>query len=219
MSTESAQSGSEALGGVIPFDFGSSDHNHTHAYLWPAIMALAGSVGPGVRVLDVGCGKGLLSSRFASMGCTVVGIDASVSGIEAARRASPGSRWEVMLADADVLAKLNEPPFDIVLSTEVVEHLYDPRAYMRGCVAALKPGGKCVISTPFHGYVKNLLISLTNGWDSHANPMWDGGHIKLFSRRRLTELLTEAGLRDPKFVGAGRFAPVWMSMVMSAVKP
>lgn len=52
-------------------------------------------------------------------------------------------------------------------------------------------------------------------WDFHANPLWDGGHIKLWSRTTLTKLLEEAGFTDVQFRGAGRLPYIWMTMVMS----
>jgi hypothetical protein len=67
--------------------------------------------------------------------------------------------------------------------------------------------------------LKNLLISLLNKWDQHANPLWDGGHIKLWSRQTLTALLRETGFVNIQFRGAGRFPWLWMTMVMSANKP
>ena len=205
--------------GVTAHTFDSARQAHTHAYLWPTIRAMAGELPAGSRVLDVGCGNGSLSARFLELGCTVVGLDASETGIAAARRAFPKARWEVLLADDQVLANLGEPPFDVVVSTEVVEHLYSPAAYMRGCVAALRPGGRLIISTPYHGYLKNLVLSLTDHWDQHHSPMWEGGHIKFWSRRTLSRLLSEAGLVDLRFRGAGRLPWMWKSMVMSARKP
>jgi len=47
----------------------------------------------------------------------------------------------------------------------------------------LRPGGRLIISTPYHGNLKNPFIALSNKWDSHLSPPWDGGHIKLWSRK------------------------------------
>lgn len=84
---------------------------------------------------------------------------------------------------------------------------------------ALKPRGRFVCSTPYHGYLKNLAIALAGRWDKHADPLWDGGHIKLWSRRTLTRLLQEAGLTRIRFRGVGRAPGLWMTMVMSGEKP
>jgi 2-polyprenyl-3-methyl-5-hydroxy-6-metoxy-1,4-benzoquinol methylase len=193
---------------------------HTVAFLLPRILELAGPiVREGARVLDVGCGNGYLAGQFLSRGCAVVGIDLSQQGIAIARRSHPAGRFEVLPADDKILSALGEHPFDLVISTEVVEHLYDPRSFVRGCFTAVRPGGRFVCSTPYHGYLKNLVLALAGKWDAHANPLWDGGHIKFWSRRTLSRLLTEAGFVNVAFRGAGRFPYLWMSMVMAGDRP
>jgi len=190
-----------------------------HAHFMPHLLELAGELPAGARVLDVGCGNGFTSGEFLKRGCCVVGIDLSAQGIAIARQTYPEGRFENLPADARLLETLNEPPFDLIVSTEVVEHLYDPRSYARGCFAALKPGGKFICTTPYHGYLKNLTLALAGKWDAHANPLWDGGHIKLWSRRTLTRLLTETGFQNIQFRGAGRLPFLWMTMVMSGDIP
>ncbi|MDP9173122.1 MAG: class I SAM-dependent methyltransferase [Planctomycetota bacterium] len=196
------------------FGYESVGGFHTHGYLLPAILSVCPTLGSGVRVLDVGCGNGAMAGEFLARGCNVVGIDLSEQGIEIARKTHPTARFEVLAADEHVLENLAENPFDLVISTEVVEHLYDPRSYARGCFVATKPGGRFICSTPFHGYLKNLILSLAGKWDSHANPLWDGGHIKLWSRNTLSQLLAEAGFGNLKFKGTGRLPLLWMSMLV-----
>jgi len=58
-----------------------------------------------------------------------------------------------------------------------------------------------------------------NRWDSHASPLWDGGHIKLWSRKTLSALLDEAGFVKLQFRGVGRLPKLWMTMVMSGDRP
>ena len=189
-----------------------------HAYLLPCILSLCGDLPAGSRVLDVGCGNGALAAEFARRGHSVVGIDLAEAGIRIARQSCPAGRFEVLAADRDVLKNLAEKPFDLVLSAEVVEHLYDPRSFMAGCYAATRAGGRFICTTPYHGYWKNLALSLAGGWDRHADPLFDGGHIKLFSRRTLSALMTEAGFGDLVFRGAGRLPYLWMSMVMRGTR-
>jgi 2-polyprenyl-3-methyl-5-hydroxy-6-metoxy-1,4-benzoquinol methylase len=95
----------------------------------------------------------------------------------------PDGRFEVLPADEFILANFRCKAFDLVISTEVVEHLYAPRSYAAGCFEALRPGGRFICSTPYHGFIKNLALAMLNKWDSHASPLWDGGHIKLWSRK------------------------------------
>lgn len=201
------------------YGFADESESHMHKHFMPLVLKLAESFKPGTRVLDVGCGNGASCVEFQKLGCTVVGVDLSQQGIEIARRACPAGRFEVVAANEEILKNLNEPPFDIVISTEVVEHLYDPRAYARGCISALRDGGRFICTTPYHGYLKNLALSIAGKWDAHANPLWDGGHIKLWSRASLSSLLTETGFRNIQFRGAGRFPGLWMTMVMSGDKP
>ena len=193
--------------------------SHMHVRFMPFVFEFAGLLPPGARVLDVGCGNGFTCGEFLKRGYRVVGVDLSSEGITIARQKYAAGRFEVLAADANVLENLKEGPFDLVVSTEVVEHLYDPRAYASGCWAALKRGGRFICTTPYHGYLKNLVLALAGKWDEHANPLWDGGHIKLWSRATLTQLLIETGFQNPQFRGAGRLPYLWMTMVMAVDKP
>jgi SAM-dependent methyltransferase len=201
------------------FGFSSSAASHMHKHFMPHLIALAGPITQQSRVLDVGCGNGYTCGRFLELGAKVTGIDLSEEGIRHARREYPQARFERISVDEDFLLKLNEEPFDLVISTEVVEHLYAPRRWARACYRALKPGGRFICTTPYHGYLKNLLISLMGNWDKHANPMWDGGHIKLWSWNTIRALLDDAGFVNFKFAGAGRLPGLWMTMVIGADKP
>lgn len=202
-------------------DYGFSNDcpSHVHRHFLPLIFALSGALGSGVRVLDVGSGNGFTAGQFLARGCEVVGVDLSESGVALARKTYPAARFEVMAADESMLERLHCEPFDLVVSTEVVEHLYSPREYARGCFHALKPGGRFICTTPYHGYAKNLLLAIFNKWDAHANPLWDGGHIKLWSYRTLSALLRETGFTNVQFQGAGRLPGLWMTMIVAADKP
>lgn len=202
-------------------DYGFPDANasHMHRHFMPKIFELVAELEPGTRVLDVGCGNGFMCREFLKKDCRVVGLDLSEQGIHLARKAYPDARFEILAADEHVLERLDEKPFDLVVSTEVVEHLYAPRLYARGCFAALRPGGRFICTTPYHGYLKNLALSIMGRWDKHADPMWDGGHIKLWSRAKLSALLLESGFENIQFTGAGRIPWLWMTMVMSAYRP
>ena len=201
------------------WDYGNAAPLCSTKYLWDPLRKLTGSISAGTRVLDVGCGNGDIAGRFIALGCKVVGIDLSENGVELARRAHPEGRFEVLMADETLLDRLAEPAFDVVISTEVVEHLYAPKAYAKGCFDAVRPGGRFICSTPYHGYLKNLLIAAINGFDVHVSPMWDGGHVKFWSQKTLGDLLISTGFRNIQFAGAGRLPWLWKSMLMSGDKP
>jgi 2-polyprenyl-3-methyl-5-hydroxy-6-metoxy-1,4-benzoquinol methylase len=109
--------------------------------------------------------------------------------------------------------------FDLVVSTEVVEHLYHPRQLIQNAFRLLKPSGHFIVRTPYHGYVKNVVLVLSGKLDNHFGALWDGGHIKFWSRETLSGFLTEKGFTDLRFVGTGRVPYVWKSMILVAQKP
>ena len=201
------------------YEFASSSESHMHVHFMSHVFAFAGNFRTQTRVLDVGCGNGFLCGEFLKRGCKVVGIDLSRQGIQITRRSYPIGRFELLEANPDILERLGEEPFDLVVSTEVVEHLYAPREWTKACYAVLKRSGIFICTTPYHGYLKNLVLSLFGRWDAHANPLWDGGHIKLWSKRTLAGLLTEAGFENLQFQGAGRMPGFWMTMIVKAEKP
>ncbi len=204
---------------VPAFGFVSADPLRSFSYLLRPVEELMGPIAPGTRVLDIGCGNGAWTGHLLKKGCRVVGIDISDAGIAHAQKAYPGVRFVKVGVRTNILDVLNEEPFDLAVSTEVIEHLYAPREWARCAFNSLRPGGRLVCSTPHHGYLKNLMLSVLNKWDAHLTPMWDGGHIKFWSRKTMSALLVEAGFENLQFRGAGRAPYLWMSMVMSGDKP
>jgi 2-polyprenyl-6-hydroxyphenyl methylase/3-demethylubiquinone-9 3-methyltransferase len=102
----------------------------------------------GLRILDIGCGGGLLCEPMARLGATVVGVDAAAGNIpvaEAHARQS-GLTIDYRHNTAEALAEAGEQ-FDVVLNMEVVEHVADPLAYLTACQQLLKSGGLMVCST------------------------------------------------------------------------
>lgn len=193
---------------------------HTESYIHDPILRLVREAGA-CSVLDAGCGNGALCADLSHAGYDVVGVDGDSRGIALASEAMPSIRFEVGLFGdpPDTSSGSSDGLFDFVVSTEVVEHLYSPDELAEYCFAALRPGGTLAISTPYHGYLKNLALSLTNGWDSHHTVDWHGGHIKFYSKRTLSQLLEKAGFVVTGFVGAGRLPYLWKSMIITARKP
>ena len=202
---------------AIPFKYSKAGLQGCHAYVLPCVLSICCDLPPS-RILDVGCGNGSVALELAKRGHSVVGIDLSESGVRVARESCPQGRFELLPADNNILKNLGEEPFDLVYSCEVVEHLYDPRSFMAGCYAATKFKGSFICTTPYHGYWKNLAISIAGGWERHADPLFDGGHIKFFSRRTLSALMVEAGFGELQFRGVGRLPYLWKSMVIASTK-
>jgi 2-polyprenyl-6-hydroxyphenyl methylase/3-demethylubiquinone-9 3-methyltransferase len=77
----------------------------------------------------------------------------------------------------------------------------------------LSAGGYALISTPYHGYLKNLALAITGKMDKHFSPLWDHGHIKFWSRESLTQLLSDTGLTVVRIDRVGRIPPLAKTML------
>ena len=102
----------------------------------------------GLRLLDIGCGGGLLCEPMARLGADVVGADASPTNIEVARihRDRSGVAVDYREATAEGLAEAGET-FDVVLNMEVIEHVADTELFMRACTGMVRPGGLMFVAT------------------------------------------------------------------------
>jgi 2-polyprenyl-3-methyl-5-hydroxy-6-metoxy-1,4-benzoquinol methylase len=189
---------------------------HTEAYLWQHILALCATLGAH-RIVDIGCGNGALCCELARHGYKVIGCEPNAESLRSAQRAAPELVFHKLGVEDDPSA-LGAETFDVAIATEVIEHVMRPASLPDFAQRLLRSGGHLIISTPYHGYLKNLVLALTNKWDAHLNPFWDGGHIKFWSRKTITQLLNENGFRVVRFIGAGRLPLVWKSMIVVAQK-
>ncbi len=205
-----------ADGHAAEHHFGSAEAQHTAGYLWRHIISLCASV-RARRVVDIGCGNGALCRELASCGYEVVGCEPSADAMRLAQLAARDLVFYPLGVEDDPSALGNES-FDVAIATEVIEHLAKPRDLLCFARQLLRPGGHLIVSTPYHGYVKNLILALTNRWDAHLSPFWDGGHIKFWSYRTLSQLLNQSGFRVVRFIGAGRLPFLWKSMIVVAQK-
>lgn len=173
----------------------------------------------GVRsICDLGCGNGHIAGRLAALGYEVTGIDASRSGIRIAQHAYPAVKFIEAMIDRG-LDQLNLQSFDLVISSDVIEHLYRPSDLVEAAFSLLKPDGHVLLGTPYHGYLKNLALALSGRMDSHFSAMHDGGHIKFFSVKTLSQLMTAHSFRDLSFTFYGRAPWLWKNMICHARRP
>ena len=188
---------------------------HTESYLWAPIIAELATLLPGSssrRVFDLGCGNGAFARQLKTLGYEVTGVDPSEQGIAVARKADEA--LPLFLGSAYDPLAVTYGTFPVLVSLEVVEHVYDPRTYARTVKDLLEPGGRAIISTPYHSYLKNLALALSGKMDAHFTALWDHGHIKFWSVRTLTELFTEQGLKVEKVIRAGRIPMLGKSMIL-----
>lgn len=208
----------------VPCLYHDAHPTWANQYLWPVVQFEARTLyerlkDAGVdrpRAIDLGCGNGATAGMLSSLGFEVVGVDLSESGITFAKSAYPSCHFEIASAYDDLSERFGR--FSMLVSLEVIEHLYDPRQFAKVVHDLLELDGTAIISTPYHGYLKNLALAVTGKLDKHFSALWDGGHIKFFSIPTLRELLAEAGFKDIHFLRAGRVPPLAKSMVAVARK-
>src|SRR3569833_2492240 len=199
----------------IAYGYQNDSPTHNFSYQLNDLLKLINKAS-NKYILDLGCGNGYLVNHLVANGFNAYGTDASEKGIAIAKRVNPDRFFVQDLSSDSLPAALQGIPFDTIISTEVIEHLYNPQAFIDFCKGQLQPGGELIITKHYHGYLKNLALSVFNKWDKHMDPLWLGGHIKLWSRKTLTKILIDAGFTIVSFTGCGRIPYFWMSMIIKA---
>jgi 2-polyprenyl-6-hydroxyphenyl methylase/3-demethylubiquinone-9 3-methyltransferase len=149
----------------------------------------------GLRLLDIGCGGGLLSEPMARLGAPVVGADAAERNLPVARIHAEQSGLDIdyRFTTAEAMAAAGEQ-FDVVLNMEVVEHVADPQAYLDACQQLLKPGGLMICST-INRNAKSFAMAIVGAeyvmrWLPKGTHEWN----KFITPDELCALISKAGL-------------------------
>jgi 2-polyprenyl-6-hydroxyphenyl methylase/3-demethylubiquinone-9 3-methyltransferase len=152
----------------------------------------------GLRILDIGCGAGLLCEPLARLGAQVIGIDPSASNVAAAKLHSERGHLAIDYRCTTVEEIDPRERFDIVLAMEVIEHVADVGLFLKRCAALLKPGGLMVVSTINRNwksfalaivgaeYVLRWLPRGTHRWEKFVTPDELAKHL-LDNRLAVTE--------------------------------
>ncbi len=180
----------------------------------------------GKRVLDVGCGGGILSESLAARGASVLGIDLSEKALGVAKlhKLESGAPVDYRLVAAEDLAREAPGAFDVVTCMEMIEHVPDPGSVVAACATLAGPGGSVVFSTINRNpksylfailgaeYLLNLLPKGTHDWSRFVRPSELAG----FARRGGLDLAATTGLAynpftkafalDPRDTGVNYFA-------------
>lgn len=183
----------------------------------------------GIRLLDVGCGGGVLSEPLARLGAEVTGIDESADLIAVAQAHAENQHLGLSYQRTSVEAlAAGDEQFDVVVSMEVIEHVTDPAAFVTACADVLAPGGVLFMATlnrTFKSYalaivgaeyVLRWLPRGTHQWERFIKPSELAGHLRR----------TELELEDVTGVGLNPLTGQWrisrdtsVNYMISAVKP
>ncbi len=149
----------------------------------------------GLRILDIGCGGGLLSEPLARLGAQVVGADPAEENVAAARAHAEESGIEVdyRATTAEALAEAGEK-FDVVLAMEVVEHVADVELFVNVCASMVKPGGLLIAAT-LNRTLKSFALAIVGAeyvlrWVPRGTHQWD----KFVTPDELERAVEDAGL-------------------------
>jgi ubiquinone/menaquinone biosynthesis C-methylase UbiE len=154
-------------------------------------------VRPGDRALDLGCGDGALTGLLAEAAAsragaaagdaagTVIGVDVAEAALRRARARHPALTFA--LAPIDGALPFDDGSFDVVWSSEVIEHVADTARWLSEVRRVLVPRGRLLLTTPNHGRLRLAI----GGIERYSEPL--GDHLHLYSARSLRELLTEFG--------------------------
>lgn len=192
-----------------------NNNDNSFNYLYKTLRKLISKYKKDMSILDIGCGNGYLTKKITKDFKNVVAIDNSKSAIKFAKKKYKGS---IKFINVDLDNFIIKKKFHIILLIEVIEHVYLPDLFLKKIVKFMNKNSILIISTPYHGYLKNLVISLLNKFDSHFNPLWNYGHIKFWSKKTLTILLNTNNLQIKKVFYSGRFFPLSKSMLMICKK-
>ena len=150
----------------------------------------------GLRILDIGCGGGLLCEPMARLGAQGIGVDAAERNIPIAKAHAKQSNLKIDYRHGTAESLLADTErFDVILNMEVIEHVADPSGYIKTCEALLKDGGLMVCST-LNRNPKSFIMAIIGAeyvmrWLPKGTHEWS----KFFKPRELENIITKAGLK------------------------
>jgi SAM-dependent methyltransferase len=182
-------------------------------YAWERRRALLlDETKPGERVLDLGCGAGRFLTALKDAGADPVGVEIAEAAAERAR----ATGVEVRLVEPDGTLPFGHGEFDLVWCSEVLEHVPDTLGLLHETRRVLKPGGRLLLTVPYHGRLQAAAIALTR-FDQHFDPL--GQHVRFFTRRSLASTLEAAGFAPERLRGSGGAPFLRTSLVARAIRP
>ena len=178
---------------------------------------LAG-LAPDAPIIEVGCGDASFTRNLATFSSSVTAIDISEVQIEENAASLPAIRF--LQHDVAEPFPFADESFEVVWCSEVMEHLFNPLFAMQEMHRILKSGGRLLVTVPYHGVFKNLLITLFR-WDEHFSP--SNPHIRFYTKNTLEGMAREAGFGSVRTRTCGMGLPlrdlfVPTNLLLSAIK-
>ena len=159
----------------------------------------------GVVIIDFGCGKGQALEKMAEINpnATYIGLDVTDVALDTAKSKLPHVEFRKIEDGGKI--PIQDDFADFVLASEVIEHVYDVENTLLEISRILKPNGALLLTTPYHGLIKNILIAIFS-FEKHFDPA--GGHIRFFTKNSLFKSLENAGLHPKEYGYFGRIYPI-----------
>ncbi len=183
-------------------------------YKWPVLKEYI-PVNKKIKTLDFGCGKGRILHEMIKINPLGIftGVDVSQNAIDFCKRKYRKNAFYKTEDGAKLPFKPNT--FDFITALDVLEHVYDTKNAFFELARVLKPGEKILISVPYHGVIKNLIISLFF-WEFIFNPYTP--HIRAYTKKSLVRCLRDVNLSCQKIGYYGRIYPFSSGMFILASK-
>jgi ubiquinone/menaquinone biosynthesis C-methylase UbiE len=167
---------------------------------------LRAEVRPGDQALDLGSGQGTFTAELAARAQSVIGAEVAEAALRRARARHP--ELDFRLVPFAGKLPFADGAFDVVWSSEVIEHVADTARWLSEARRVLAPGGRLLLTTPDHGRLRLVL----HGIERYSEPL--GDHLHLYSRRSLHQLLKEFGFGGVTVRPAGG-PPGWRRLLLA----
>lgn len=170
---------------------------------------LAPFAGSGAWLLDAGCGAGHYLPLFRDLGLRVVGADFSPVVLTRAREINPQAALEMVALESTYGLPHRDRSFDAIFCGEVIAHIRDVHWVLSEFNRVLRDGGLLIITTPYHGWIKNVIIA-SFLFERHFYP--HNYRLRFFTRSSLVTSLLRAGFTTEDCRGGGGWWPWWHTM-------
>lgn len=168
---------------------------------------------PKGRILDIGSNNGDTCNEMNQLGFNVVGIDNNLELIEKSKKSYPDIKF--VFGDLEKKFPFENSYFDIIWAGDIIEHLVNTKKFLEETNRVLKKDGFLILSTPYHGIIKNISIAIVD-FDEHYHPEHE--HVRFYTKKTLKNQLAENGFKIKKLFLLGRIKLLAKNMFAIAEK-